>query len=149
MKSFYGLLLLLFLFGCGNEKLTQVANEALLKENAELKAKIKYQERQKNERVKEENLRESIIGFWFVPHAATVNIRFDRKGTFIFNDYNTNLEKMEKLTGTYDLSGKILTLYYEDRPKQNFRYRKEVKGDDQYYISKKGYWFVKGENGYE
>lgn len=97
-----------------------------------LKATIKNQESQMINKITDDTLRENLIGFWFTPHAAMVNMKFDRKGNFIFNDYNTNLEKMEELTGNYEISGTSLTLYYDDRPKQKFRYKQEVKGDHQY-----------------
>src|SRR5689334_19435659 len=40
-----------------------------------------------------------LVGFWITPHAATVNIKFLADKTFVFNDYNSALEKEEKLTG--------------------------------------------------
>lgn len=91
---------------------------------------------------------ENLIGYWFVPHGATINIRFTRDGRFVFNDYNTTLAKDETLRGTYRLDGGTLTLLYDDRPKQAFKFYKGDKGDDNYYIKKSGYYFVKGENGY-
>ena len=90
---------------------------------------------------------ENLIGYWFVPHNAMINIKFNRDGKFEFNDYNAILEKDELLKGTYKLENGILTLLYEDRPKQEFEFYKSEHGDDNYYIKKKGYYFVKGENG--
>jgi hypothetical protein len=92
---------------------------------------------------------ENLIGYWFVPHGATINIKFNRDGKFEFNDYNVTLEKDELLKGTYQLENGVLTLLYEDRPKQKFKFYKGEKGDDNYYIKKTGYYFVKGENGYD
>ena len=90
---------------------------------------------------------ERLIGYWFIPHSATINIRFYRNKQFVFNDYNDVLNKEERLTGTFELSGNILTLYYEDRPKQKFRFHKGPRGDEDYYIESKGYYFAKGEEG--
>ncbi len=90
---------------------------------------------------------ENLIGNWFVPHAAVINIKFNRNGRFEFNDYNTILEKDEFLTGEYKLSDGVLTLMYDDRPKQNFKFYKGEGKDNNYYIKKEGYYFVKGENG--
>lgn len=90
---------------------------------------------------------ENLIGYWFTPHGATVNIRFNRNGRFEFNDYNSSLEKEELLTGEFKLQNGTLTLMYDDRPKQNFKFYKGESGDDNYYIKKNGYYFVKGENG--
>lgn len=54
---------------------------------------------------------EKLIGYWFTPHAATTNIRFNRNKTFLLNDYNSVLEKDEQLTGTYELIGSTITLF--------------------------------------
>ena len=90
---------------------------------------------------------ENLIGNWFVPHAATTTIKFMRDGRFEFNDYNENLAKDELLTGEYKLENGVLSLLYDDRPRQNFKFYKGEKGDDNYYIRKGSYYFVKGENG--
>ncbi len=92
---------------------------------------------------------ENLIGYWFIPHGATINIQFNRDGRFIFNDYNMTLEKDETLQGSYQLEKGTLTLLYDDRPKQKFRFYKGEKGDKNYYIKKSGYYFVKGVNGYD
>ena len=93
---------------------------------------------------------ENVIGYWFIPHNATVNIKFLRNGSFKFNDYNTLLGKEEVLRGTYQLRNGSLTLLYDDRPKQSFRFYKGNPGDKNYYIKgSAGYYFVKGENGYD
>jgi hypothetical protein len=90
---------------------------------------------------------EKLLGYWFTPHAATINIRFFRNNTFVLNDYNTTLDKEERLTGNYDLKGSTLTLLYDDRPKQRFKFYKGEGADDNYYIKNPGNYFVKGENG--
>lgn len=91
---------------------------------------------------------ENLIGYWFTPHAATVDISFYRNGRFEFNDYNASLEQEELLTGEYKLQNGTLTLLYDDRLKQNFTFYKGETGDDNFYIKKNGYYFVKGENGH-
>ena len=90
---------------------------------------------------------ENLIGFWFFPHSATINIKFGRDGNFLFNDYNSTFDKDEILTGTYQLDNGTLTLFYDDRPKQKFKFYRGEPGDNNYYIKKSGYYFVKGENG--
>ncbi|GAA4042573.1 hypothetical protein GCM10022409_30630 [Hymenobacter glaciei] len=86
---------------------------------------------------------ENLVGYWFTPHSATINILF-RNGRFIFNDYNVTLDKEEILQGDYKLDKGTLILLYDDRPKQEFKF---FKGDaDNYYIKKSGYYFVKGES---
>ena len=90
--------------------------------------------------------KEILIGNWFVPHYANINIKFYRSGRFEFIDINSDGFE-ELLTGTYRLQNGILTLLYYDRPKQNFKFYKGVNGDSNYYIRKGEYYFVKGENG--
>lgn len=90
---------------------------------------------------------ENLIGYWFVPHAAFVNIRFYRNGKFIFKDYNATLDKNEPLQGNFQLDKGVLTLLYDDRPKQIFKFYRGDKPDDNFYFEKGSYYFVKGENG--
>lgn len=92
---------------------------------------------------------ENLIGYWFVPHVAIINIRFYRNGKFDFKDYNATLDKDENLQGTYQLDKGILTLFYNDRPKQNFKFYRGDKGDVNYYIKNNSHYFVKGANGYD
>ena len=87
--------------------------------------------------------KEYILGCWFQPHAAFIQMKFRRDGQFEFNDYNNILDKKEVLRGHYSITGTLLTLFYNDRPKQNFRYYKGSKGDTNYYIKNGGYYLVK------
>jgi len=93
---------------------------------------------------KANNIKE-LTGFWFTPHAATINIKLLADKSFIFNDYNQALEREEQLTGKYEVNGNTLTLIYMDRARQNFRFYKGKGADNNYYIKKPGYYFVKGE----
>jgi hypothetical protein len=153
-------LLLIFLFSCSNvnsEK--QKSSEPKEKEQPvrEQELKLKQQENQdvQNKQATvapassdtgniELSAIENLIGYWLVPHSATVNIRFNRDKKFVFHDYNLTLDKNETLTGTFELNDRTLTLLYDDRPKQKFRFYKGEEGDDNYYIKSKGYYFVKG-----
>jgi hypothetical protein len=85
---------------------------------------------------------EKLLGYWFMPHAATINIQFYRDQRFVFNDYNKAIGKEEKLTGKFSLQGKTLTLLYDDRPKQKFQFTKGEPGDNNYYIKNQNYYFV-------
>jgi len=85
-----------------------------------------------------------IVGYWFTPHSAKVNIRFYNDGHFEFNDYNLKLEAYERLTGKYKLNDSLLVLQYDDRPQQTFKFYKD--SDDNYYIKKNGYYFAKGDS---
>ena len=87
---------------------------------------------------------ELLIGTWFVPHDAGINITFDRDTTFVFNDFNTKLLKDEVLRGKFQLKPDKLILIYNDRPQQIFNFKKGKGIDDNYYITKgKNYYFVK------
>ncbi|MCS3870876.1 hypothetical protein J3D55_003792 [Chryseobacterium ginsenosidimutans] len=87
----------------------------------------------------------NIIGKWITPHNASLNITFYNDNTFVFNDYNTKKDKEEVLKGKYSLQGTVLTLKYYDRKSQNFSYTKGKGIDTNYYITKKGYYFVKSD----
>ncbi len=97
---------------------------------------IKSQESQQNKG-------KYLIGRWIIPHNADINITFNVDGTFVFVDFDLKLYKEEILKGKYVLNGDKLTLNYSDRAKQNFIYYKGNSGDSNYYIKKKGYYFVK------
>lgn len=151
------------LISCGNgqsdkQKELELKEKELLLKEKELKLKeeslaLKSDQSTKDGTESKKNNElsnvENLIGYWFYPHAAMVNISFDRNGRFEFNDYNSTLEKEELLTGTYKLENGMLTLLYDDRPKQSFKFYKGERGDNNYYIKKSGYYFVKGENGYD
>lgn len=89
------------------------------------------------------DVKEWLVGHWFMPHSAFIYIDFNSDSTFIFMDYNIDLEASEKLTGKYSIDGNKLYLNYNDRKSQTFAL---VKGKSEYesYI-KKGddYYFVK------
>ena len=84
----------------------------------------------------------NLVGYWLMPHNAGINLTFDKNGTFIFNDYNTKLKRAEELHGSYQLQKENLTLIYDDRPMQTFRFYKD---GDIFYIKKGNYYFVQGE----
>jgi curved DNA-binding protein CbpA len=89
---------------------------------------------------------DKLIGCWFYPHSASINIKFEKNKTFIFNDYNSKLGKEEVLLGSWKLNDKKLILFYNDRPKQIFAFYKGDNDDRNYYIKKTGYYFVKSED---
>jgi hypothetical protein len=84
----------------------------------------------------------NLIGYWLMPHNAGINMQFHENGTFIFNDYNTKLNRPEALQGKYQLDKGRLTLIYGDRPEQVFRFYKD---ENLFYIKKGNYYFVQGE----
>ena len=87
-----------------------------------------------------------LVGNWFIPHCAVINITFRGDSTFVFNDYNMKKDMDEKLSGTYHLQKGYIVLKYEDRPAQRFFYHKGKGADTNYYITKgSSYYFVKSE----
>ena len=84
----------------------------------------------------------NLVGYWLMPHNAGINLTFDKNGTFVFNDYNTKLNRAEELHGRYQLQKEKLNLIYNDRPMQTFRIYKD---GDIFYIKKGNYYFVQGE----
>lgn len=88
----------------------------------------------------------NLVGHWFIPHNATVSITFTADGKFVFNDFNSKLDKEELLQGTFTLQSGVLTLNYVDRSKQKFKFYKGDYPDDNYYIKKGEYYFVKDDN---
>ncbi len=91
---------------------------------------------------KNENNKE-LIGTWFTPHVASVNIKFNTDQTFEFNDYNESKKSEELHTGSFELTKDILTLHYSDRQKQDFKFYKGEHGDDRYYIKNSTHYFIK------
>lgn len=94
------------------------------------------------EKVNEVNL---LIGKWFFPHVADINITFYKNGTFVFNDYNVKMNKEEVLKGIFELNSNKLILKYYDRPQQIFKFEKEKVGETYYITKGKSYYFVKSD----
>ncbi len=89
---------------------------------------------------------EKLLGFWYTPHGASINITFFKNKKFVFNDYNTTLNKMEKLTGSYELKGDTLILFHIGKPKEYFDFAKFENSEDEYFIQRSGGYFIKKEN---
>ncbi|RYD53537.1 MAG: hypothetical protein EOP52_05225 [Sphingobacteriales bacterium] len=70
---------------------------------------------------------ESVIGCWTMPSRAGESIQLNRSGGFTFSDYNAKTQAFETLYGSWTMSGKTITLMYEDRPKQRFMLAKSGK----------------------
>lgn len=97
----------------------------------------------KPQNVKLEHL---LIGNWFTPHVADINIIFNKDRTFVFNDFNMRTEEIEVLRGTYELNGNDLTLKYDNKPQHTFKFEKGKGVDDNYYIKRgEKYYFVKSD----
>jgi hypothetical protein len=113
---------------------------------AESKSSIIINDTIKSNKLQNKKIENSLIGKWFIPHSADINITFNEDRTFIFNDFNIKTEEMEVLHGTFELSSNKLILKYNDRPQQTFRFEKGKGADDNYYITKgENYYFVKSD----
>ena len=76
---------------------------------------------------------ENLIGCWGIIEGGDLNrvfavderykLQLYRNGSFVFNDFNDNLNKQVTLKGTYVFNGQILSLQYQDRPVQKFLYQ--------------------------
>lgn len=100
----------------------------------------------KDKKSQNKKLEHCLIGKWFMPHAADINITFNENRTFFFNDFNIKTEEIEVLKGTFELSGNKLILKYKNKPQQIFQFKKGKGTDDNYYITKgENYYFVKSD----
>lgn len=98
----------------------------------------------KSDKSQNKKVEHLLVGKWFTPHAADINITFNKDRTFIFNDFNIKTEEIEVLHGTFELNGNNLILKYDNKPQQTFKFEKGKVADDNYYITKgKNYYFVK------
>jgi hypothetical protein len=81
-----------------------------------------------------------LVGCWWHPHSATIQIHFSKNGTFVFNDVDDTT-----LKGKYYLNNGVITLSYYDRKPQSFylKYYMDSEGKPSFEIYKKGYAFVK------
>lgn len=86
-----------------------------------------------------------LLGKWYTPHVASINIKFYKDHTFEFDDYNEVKDIDELLTGKFELNKGTLTLHYTDRPKEEFKFYKGEHGDARYYIKNSQHYFIKEE----
>jgi hypothetical protein len=87
---------------------------------------------------------DTLIGCWAAIREGNINITFSKDSTFEFYDYNSTLEKQELLTGKFEIDGTTLTLFYKDRPKQRFTFKRDVDAANAYRITNaSGYYFLK------
>lgn len=90
---------------------------------------------------------ENLLGCWAIPQSQYVNIQFSRDKKFRFNDFSA--QGGEFLSGTYQLEGHDLLLFYDDRAKQKMYFYQGTGADSKnYYIkgyplSTTKYYFVK------
>ncbi len=86
--------ILLSFFSCKNDKKSQnelkrKEKQLILKENETIN---QISEEEKLKMVNQNPNIENLIGYWFTPRAAFVNMSFDKNGRFEFNDYNLHTD---------------------------------------------------------
>lgn len=87
---------------------------------------------------------DTLTGCWAAIRAGNITISFSKDSTFEFFDYNSKLKENELLTGRFELDGSTLTLFYNDRPKQRFTFKRDPESNDEYRITNStGYYFLK------
>jgi hypothetical protein len=88
-----------------------------------------------------EDKNKEILGNWFTPHAAAIKISFFTNGWFEFDNYNSELDESEVVSGRYKFENERVTLLFEDkRANQVFNFSKDETAS---YLKAKGYYFVK------
>ena len=89
---------------------------------------------------------DTLIGCWTAIREGNITIIFSKDSTFEFYDYNAKLKTEELLTGKFELDGTVLTLLYNDRPKQKFAFKKDSNSHNEFRITNtSGYYFLKSE----
>ena len=87
---------------------------------------------------------DTLIGCWTAIRKGNITITFSKDSTFEFYDYNDKSKEEELLTGRFELSNDVLTLFYDDRPKQRFKFKRDPEANNQYRITNTGgYYFIK------
>ncbi len=87
---------------------------------------------------------DTLIGCWSAIREGNITISFSKDSTFEFFDYNSKLKENELLTGRFELNDNILILFYNDRPKQRFTFRRDPESKNEYRITNSsGYYFLK------
>lgn len=87
---------------------------------------------------------DSIVGHWFQPHAAMINITFSKNGKFEFNTYDNKTMQDEKLTGIYSVEGqKVILKITNSERKEDFFDIKTNEGG--YYLEKTGFYLIKAD----
>jgi hypothetical protein len=77
---------------------------------------------------------DSIVGHWFQPHAAMINITFSKNGKFEFNTFDSKTMQDEKLTGIYSVEGqKVILKITNSERKEDFFEIKTNEGVSLFY----------------
>lgn len=139
-------ILIVTILACNNEEKGSITNQIIadsLQTNDTINleaASVKADEYYNNL----ENPLDTLIGCWAAIRAGNITISFSKDSTFEFFDYNSTLKETELLTGRFELKGSVLILFYNDRPKQKFTFRRDPESNNEYRITNSsGYYFLK------
>ena len=85
-----------------------------------------------------------LFGKWFTPHAAMLNITFNKDLTFVFN--NSDEKGDDKLeTGTFTFQNDEIVLTKSDKSIEKFTFQKGKDGDTNYYLQNAEHYMVKSD----
>ncbi len=85
-----------------------------------------------------------LFGKWFTPHAAMLNITFNKDLTFVFN--NSDEKGNDKLeTGTFTFQKNEIVLTKSDNTIEKFTFQKGKDGDTNYYLQNEEHYMVKSD----
>ncbi len=85
-----------------------------------------------------------LFGKWFTPHAAMLNITFNKDLTFVFN--NSDEKGNDKLeTGTFTYQNDEIVLTKSDKTIEKFTFQKGKDGDTNYYLQNEAHYMVKSD----
>lgn len=85
-----------------------------------------------------------LLGYWYIPKSQ-VNVRFYPNKKFEYNDYDSARNRSQKFTGKYTLKGSDVTLQFDDKSRQLFKFYKTGPGTKNYSLKKENDLFIKDE----
>lgn len=139
-------IIIVTILACNNEEKESIANQTIgdslhVQDTINLEAaSVKADEYYNNF----EYALDTLIGCWAAIHEANITISFSKDSMFEFFDYNFKLKENELLTGRFELNNNMLTLFYHDRPKQRFTFKRDPQSNNEYRITNSsGYYFLK------
>jgi hypothetical protein len=87
-----------------------------------------------------------ILGCWAAIRKEDVTISFYTDTSFVFYDYNSKIKEEEELKGKFEVDDSVLTLFYNDRPRQRFIFKKDTNDVPRYYIQGGPSYFFRRSN---
>lgn len=156
MKGTSHLFTFLFLFisvyySCGNKATSNEQPEISIKDSTEFTNPDNFTDTLKGANTKSDDYYDNqetpflnILGCWAAIREGNITITFNPDTSFVFYDYNSTLHDQEELKGKFQIKDEVLILFYDDRPKQKFVFKKDTNDVSKYYIEgASGYYFIR------